>query len=409
MNYALPLALAVLLVCSLPAAAAFPGGTAPEPAHPPSGDASPALEDGDWLAPAGDGVASGSGHVAIDASATLAADASGLASRYDEHRLDVRLERAGSDAERRAIVREETNELERAIVQLRERERDAYRAYHAGEIDERGLAVELAAVHSNAVDLQRSVSSLSDHVGSVAGIERGSEFEAMMIETETMQGPVRERIDGALRGELDSTRVHVEADASGVVLATVEDGYFYREAYRTDARDPAAEPRLHSLGESEERIAELYPEVFPAARWSIREVGSGTYQGVGTYAEGTITVYLDHATTDVYREYLELRLDGVETASLENETEDGARLSVEGTAPGGPAVVSLTNADTDAPLSGVVSVDGQRLGSTDDEGELWLVLPHEPTTITVSVGSTTIELTVDGTAAGERASEDDAG
>lgn len=404
MNYALPLVLAALLVCSLPAAA-FPGG----PLHSPSGDSSPALEDGNWLAPAGDGVARGSGHVAIDASATLAADASGLESRYDEHRLDVRLERAESDAERRAIVREETNELERAVVQLRERERDAYRAYHAGEIDERGLAVELAAVHSNAVDLQRSVSSLSDHVGSVAGIERGSEFEAMVVETETMQGPVRERIAGALRGELDSTRVHVEADDSGVVLATVEDGYFYREAYRADARDPAAEPRLNSLGESEERISELYPKVSPAARWSYSEVGYGTYRGVGTYAEGTIAVYLDRATTDVYREYLELRLDGVETASLGNETEDGARLSVEGTAPGGPAVVSLTNAETDAPLSGVVSVDGQRLGSTDDEGELWLVLPYEPTTITVSVGSTTIELTVDGPAAEKRASEDDTG
>lgn len=408
MNHALSLVVAVLLVCSLPAAA-FPGGSAPEPAHPPSSDASSALENGDWLAPSGDAVASGSEDVVIDASAALDAGASGLESRYDEHRLDVRLERASSDAERRAIVREETNELERAVVELRERERDAYRAYHAGEIDERGLAVELAAVHSNAVDLQRAVSSLSDHVGNVPGIEHGSEFEAMTVETETMQGPVRERTAGALRGEIDPTRVHVEADASGVVLATVEDGHFYREAYRADARDPTADPRLHSLGESEERIAELYPEVFPAARWSYSEVGYGTHRGVGTYAGGTIAVYLDRATTDAYREYVELRLDGVGTAPLANETEDGVRLSVEGTAPGGPAVVSLSNADTDAPLSGVVSVDGQRLGGTDDEGELWLVLPHEPTTITVSVGSTTIELTVDGSAAGAGASGDAAG
>lgn len=407
MKGVLPLVLAALLVCSLPAMA-VPGGQSLDRAAPPSPGAGPAaVADGDWLAPA-DGAASGSGHVGIDASATFDADATRLASRYDAHHLDVRLERAGSDAERRAIVREETRELERAVVALRERERDAYGAYHAGELDERGLAVELAAVHSSAVELDRSVSALSDHVETVPGIDRESTFEAMEVETETMQGPVRERTADALRGEIDPTRVYVEANASGVVLATVEDGYFYREAYRSDARDPASEPRLHSLGESEERIAELYPEIFPAARWSYSEVGYGTHRGAGTYAEGTITVYLDRATTDAYREYLTLRLDGVETTTLGSETEDGVRLGVEGTVPGGPAVVSLVNAGTDAPLSGAVSVDGRQLEGTDDEGELWIVLAREPMTITASVGSTTIELTVDGSEIREEAPSNDA-
>jgi hypothetical protein len=403
MKGALPLVLAALLVCSLPAMA-FPGAQA---SGPQPTEASPVLEDGDWLAPSSDGVASGSGHVVLDASATLDTDAAGLESRYEEHHLDVRLERAGSDVERRAIVREETGELERAVAELRERERDAYRAYHAGEIDERELAVELAAVHSGAVDLQWSVSSLSDHVESVPGTDRGSEFEAMAVETETMQGPVRERIAHALRGETDPARVHVEADATGVVLATVGDGQFYREAYRSDARDPTAEPHLHSLGESEERIAELYPEVFPAARWSYSEVGHGTHRGAGSFSEGTITVYLDRATTDAYREYVTLRLDGIETAPLESETDDGVRLSVEGTVTGGPAVVSITNDETDAPLSGAVAVDGRQLGTVDDEGELWIVLPHEPTEITASVGSTTVELTVDPSASGDPADADD--
>lgn len=396
MTRVLPLVVAVLLACSLPAVA-FPGGPSADRTSGPSDGVSAAdVESDSWLAPSGGSFSSGSGYVVLDASATLDSDASRLESRYGTHLVDARLERADSDAERRAIVREETETLENAVTQLRERERDAYRAYHAGELDERGLAVELAAVHTDAVVLERSVSSLSDHVANVPGADRDDEFEALEVQTATMQGPVRERIANVLRGETGPTRVHVEADDDGVVLATVQDGHFYREAYSADARDPAGESTLHSLGESEERIAELYPEIFPTARWSYSEVGYGAHRGNGTYPEGTITVYLDQATADVYREHRTLRLDRVDTTSLGDETEDGVRLSVGTTAPGGPAVLSLSNADTGAPLSGEVSVDGRNLGETDDEGRIWIVTSSGSTTITASVGSTTIEVTLEG-------------
>lgn len=398
MTRVLPLVLAILLVCSLPAVA-FPAGPSADRALGPAGGASAAdVEPDSWLAPSGDAVTSGSGHVTLDASAALDADAGRLESRYGSHLMDARLERADSDAERRAIVREETRTLETAVAGLYEREREAYRAYHAGELDERGLAVELAAVHTTAVVLERSVSSLSDHAADVPGADHDDEFEALEVRTATMQGPVRERIANVLRGETDSTRIYVEADDGGVVLATVQDGHFYREAYSADARDPTGESSLQSLGESEERIAELYPAIFPTARWSYSEVGYGVHRGTGTYPEGTITVYLDRATTDVYREHLTLRLDRVETTPLGEVAEDGVRLNVEMTAPGGPAVLSLSNAETGAPLSGEVSVDGRSLGETDDEGRIWIVTSRGSTTITASVGSTTIEVTLEGEA-----------
>lgn len=398
MTRALPLAVAILLVCTLPTAAFPVGPSADRSLEPADGASAADVEPDGWLAPSGDSVTSGSGYVALDASATLDADADRLESRYGSHLVDARLERTDSDAERRAIVREETETLESAVVALREREREAYRAYHAGELDERGLAVELAAVHTSAAVLERSVSSLSNHVADVPGADRDDEFEALEVQTATMQGPVRERIANVLRGETGPTRVYVEADDAGVVLATIQDGHFYREAYSADARDPTGESSLRSLGESEERIAELYPEIFPTARWSYSEIGYGAHRGAGTYPEGTITVYLDQATTDVYREHLTLRLDRVDTTPLGEETQDGVRLSVETTAPGGPAVLSLSNADTGAPLSGEVSVDGRHLGETDDEGRIWILTSRGSTTITASVGSTTIEVTLEGSA-----------
>jgi hypothetical protein len=390
MKDALAVALAALLVCSLPAMA-VPGGT-PVGHDGPQAVGAP---DEEWIEPADDPVANGVDTAGIDVSATLDNDAIRLESRYETHRLDARLDRADSDAERRAIIREETAALSDTVEELRERERDAYRAYADGEIGERELLIELATVHATGVVLEEAVEGLVEHAEGVPDAAAEDEFEAMAVETETVQGPVREQVVDALRGETDRTRVYVESDGGGIVLASVGDGSFHREADVVDARDPAGEPVLESLGDSEERIAELYPEIFADARWSYSEVGHGVHRSTGEYSAGTITVYIDQSTADVFREHLTVGLDEVETTPLGSETEDDARLAVEGSTPGGPLVISLDDASADVPLSGQITVDGTYVGETDDEGELWVVAPREEVTITAVVGSTTIELTVD--------------
>lgn len=406
MKSVLALAMATLLICSL-SVAAVPGGQSLDRDRASTTVASD-VEDGDWLAPSSSDT-NGSASVGIDASATLNADATRLDAHYDTYRLDARLERAESDAERRTILNEETERLGRTVEALREHERETYRQYRNGRIEDRELAVELATIGSSANALEGSHEALAKRVKSAPEVDRSDELEEMKVEIATMQGPVRERTAEALRGEIAPVRVHVEVGANGVALATVADGQFHREAYRGSARNPEGDRRIHSFGESEERITELYPELTPRALWSYEEMGYDTYRTTGTYSEGEITVYLDRATTDVYREELILDLDHVETTPLESETANGMRLSLEGTTPGGPAVVSLVNNETGAPVSGEITVGDAPLGSTDDDGEVWFVLPDERTTITASNGSTTIELTVDGTAVGERASEDDAG
>lgn len=397
MKDAFGLLVTALLVCSLPAVASTGGAPLDRGAPPSPGLAPVGAVDDSWLTPSDGDVASGSGYVVIDASATIDADADRLESRYEAHRVAVRFDQADSDAQRRTIVREATETLESDVAQLHERERQAYRAYHAGEIDERRLAVELATVHATAVVLEGSIESLAGRAETVPDAPHDT-LEALEARTATMQGPVRERVAHALGGEIEPTRVHVEADENGVVLATVGDGRFYREAYRADAHDPGGETRLASLGESEQRVSELYPEVFSAARWSYAEMGHGAHRAVGEYSQGTITVYLDRSTTDVYREHLELRPERVDVEPVGSQVEDGVRLNVEASAPGGPAVVSLARADDGAPVSGRVAVDGRELGETDDEGRFWIVLSDEETRITASVDSTTVELTVDGSA-----------
>lgn len=394
MTRLLALVLMTLLVCSLPTLA-VPTSVGPGSSSEISG--SQATIDGeviDWLTLSDGPAASGESYVAIDLGAALDDDANRLEARYDDHRIDARMEAADSDAERRAIIREEASQLSQSVAELRERERTAYMQYYRGERSERELLAELAVVHANAAALDESITTLDEHAAATPGVSLDSELEAMEVETLTMQGPVRERVADMLRGETEPTRVHVETNGEGVVIAVVEDDRFYREAHRPDHRDPDADSQYTSLGQSENRIAELYPSIFSDARWSYSEVGHSTHRGIGTHGQGSLTVFLDTGTGDVYREFQTLRLSQIDTTTLDSKTEAGVTVTVSQTVPGGPAKVTLTDAETDAPLSGEVALNNRTVGRTNADGEVWFVAPRDPMTVSISTGSTSVELTV---------------
>lgn len=402
-----PLVVAVLLVCSLPAVA-FPG-VVNEPVASEPASQQPTLEAGtvEWLTLSEGPAASGDGYVTIDIGATLDDDANRLDSQYENHRIDARMEAADSDAERRAILREEESRLSQSIEQLRDREQTAYTDYYEGEHAERELLSELAIVHTNAVVLDDSISTLEEHAGGVSDVSLTTQIETMEVETLTMQGPVREQVAEMLRGETDSTRVYVETDGEGVVLGAVDGGEFHREAHRIDHRDPEGESQYGSLGQSEDRIEELYPSVFSDARWSYSEVGYGTHRGVGNHAQGSLTVYLDTATGEVYREFQTFDLSTTETTLIEEETDSGVEMAVSQTVLGGPAKVTLTDAETDAPLSGEVALNNRTVGGTNDAGEVWFIAPRDSMTITATVGSTQVELAIAEDSATARSPADD--
>lgn len=391
MNRLVPLAFVVLIVCSLPAFGTA-GPVGPEPVASEE-DQRTTFAEGtvEWLALADGPATSGDGYVAIDVGATLADDATQLDSRYEEYRLDARLGSAGSDTERQEVVRDEVDRLSESVTQLRERERTAYTEYYRGERTERELLADLAVIHTEATTLGEAVATLENHVTATDGDSLDAELEAMEVETLTMQGPVREHVADVVRGEEAPTRVYVEADGDGVVLALTDGGQFDREAHRLDNRDPSGDAEYASLSQSEDRIAELYPSVFPDARWSYSEIGYGTHRGVGNHDQGTLTVYLDTATGDVYREDQRLQLDRTETATVDRETNESVEMTISQTVPGGPASVQLADAETSAPLSGSVELDDRPLGETDDDGVVWFVAPRDSVTITATVDGTSVE------------------
>jgi hypothetical protein len=76
-------------------------------------------------------------------------------------------------------------------------------------------------------------------------------------------------------------------------------------------------------------------------------------------------------------------------------TGESLRLRINGSYDTGPMAVRVARNATGIPLDAEVTVDGQVVGRTGDDGRLWTVQPIGETTVSVRTsGNATVETTV---------------
>ena len=402
MNRALAAAVAALLVLALPGVVLAGPGADPagsEGSQPQvEGDAANTsvipTEDLDLperLVLGTNETESGEERVGTDVGTYLDGAAGDLELRHGEHVFDERMSEADTEAEERAVIREEVSRLDDEVSSLREREETVYEEYADGEIGEREAVTELIRNHQRAVALEASIEELESEAQLVPGIGIGEDLEILHVQATTIQSPVREHVVAVHRGEAAGSVVHIEADETGVVLAAVDESEYLRETHRLDHRTLDAdedEYALVSLGDGEQRLEELYPRMLENARLN---VGDGQYQtitGSVAHAGHSATIYLDQGTAEVYKEDQTLRLSATPTAVGETESEDGYELELNRTYPGGPMKATLTDSAGEPVDGAEISVGGTSIGETED-GERWFVAPH---------GSMTVVAAVDGNA-----------
>ncbi|WP_331234537.1 DUF7096 domain-containing protein [Natronorarus salvus] len=402
MNRALAAAVAALLVLTLPGfALAGPGATlvgdertqpqlegdAPNTSVVPTED----LELPERLILGTNETEHGEQRVGTDVGTYLDGAAGDLEMRHGEYVFDKRMEKASTEAEERAVIREEVSRLDDEVSSLREREEAVYGAYAGGELGEREAITELIRNHQRAVALEASIEELENEAQLVSGIGIGEDLEILHVQATTVQSPVREHIVEVHRGEASGGLVQIEADETGVVLATMDERQYLREAYRLDHRvlDSSEDDlSLRTDQDGLDRISELYPWARSDGGLTFNDETYRTHVGALSHSYGTTTTMVDRTTAQVYKEDQTLRLNAIPTAVAETETGDGYELELNRTYPGGPTKVTLTDS-TGEPVDGAdVTVDGTAVGETA-EGERWFVAPH---------GSMTVVAAVDGNA-----------
>ena len=329
--------------------------------------------------------AEGRDSVIADVGANVEFETDRLDEYHRQRTFEQRLARTEDADERTDVIADELNRIDERIVELTRDEQSAYLAYERGEISERELLRTLTHVHVEARQLTQTIDFVNRHTQD----SRVSEYQ---VEITKFDSPVRERVADAFSGTGDPIDVHVQSSPEGVVLATIDDGTFYREVYRADQRDRDA-AQGQSL-DQEAAMERYYPWAWGATGATSadgRENYAGLWRMSVSHPHGNLMVFLDTGTERPFRETQALQISQLPTEEVVNETTADTQLRVERTYPAGPTFVTVSDNDGPPPAGTTILVNGEPVVATDADGDAWFIAPERSTyEISMTVGGTEI-------------------
>lgn len=318
--------------------------------------------------------------------------------RLDVATLDQRLAAAETAERKRILLNQFRYRIERQIISLKAEERQVTQAFSNGTISKGEYLRTLGRIDGAAGELHTMARALEKRAEDVGGLSMSNLVSTIDGKLAPLEGPVRDRISKASRGELRSTRVFVATADTGIVLSTIVDDTYVREIVRTDHRDPSAGGSM-TLVDARNAVHEQYPwaEEHPS-----RGTGTDPYGSTSVYSvyikhpHGTLIAYIDGGTGQVFKEVQHKWLTGEKSLppgpSVSNSSEN-VTVTVNRTYAGGPLRVKLTNA-TGAPLDGQITVAGEPVGRTRGDGVLWTLGPADRFRVSATDGDTTVNVTV---------------
>lgn len=401
--------LLVLLAASIGVVSPTPGesaGTVAEDTRAPGGDAAPAAATAHLPTPMDNSTArivipredverTGTASVQPDLGATLAETGDDVDRRYFHLGLKSRFDAATSTEEQKIVIDQALIDLRDEAEALRNHQHRTIGSYANGTIDESELVRRLARIDRAARDLLETTSYLGSLVWRIDQthlVSRVTEVEAILV---TLKGPVRAAVSNTLDGTGSAHHVYVEATDTALVLSTVDDGTFLREAYVPGNRDEGPVRSIDDTWHALKLSAEYYP-------WAANNTAGGSgvtglddvYLTRRTHVQGEIVAYLDAYSSNVFYEVQYLEVDAMPSSEVHNVTDEGLRVIVERTYPGGPMLVGVYEASTGNPVNARVSIEGVEVGPTDTDGYVRAVEPRRAYELAVETPRVSTNVTV---------------
>jgi len=324
--------------------------------------------------------------------ARIAASDGVLDSAYEARTFRTTLDRSSLTGEaRERLVAQRLQTIEDRTEALRAAERRAVAAYARGDITTTNFTRTLVANDAEARTLRRTVADLE---GLSESESNGNFALALQLRLETFYSPLRQRLAASLRDGTANVRLSLRATEVGYVLGAVDNGSYYREALRYDNRQPEGPKSLTSNAELGDRQGEVYNVSSPGTQRLYRDAGAYVGRVVYSYADTEITAFFDGGTGDAFFEQRHHVVEEMDRTTAVDERNGSVRMRVERTFSNGPIRVEITDPETGEPIDTAVQVGGERVGTTGEDGVLWVVEPAVSYAVTVTVDGTTISESV---------------
>ena len=310
-----------------------------------------------------------------------------------------RVRSAAPGDERQRLILGELNDIEQRVVTLRTAQQTALSAFASGSISPRQLLLRLARIDAQARALEHRRARLQKLAEETQGLGLSARrFATLERELDTFTGPVRERVGSVVAGRNDTARVYVATSSDGIVLTTLADGRYLREAYRGDLRDFGASGSL-SPEEALNITAEQYPVVWELRANNTAVVGAGSIYNVSIPHEyGRLTTLIDTGTQRVFMETQTRALASFSSHHTITRSRNDLQMTVNRSYPGGPVRISLVDARTGNPVNANITVgpasggDSDFVGYTGSDGVLWTLSPEEEYTVFAIKGNSVVAI-----------------
>jgi hypothetical protein len=319
-------------------------------------------------------------------------DVAALRGEYASFTFEQRYENTTGTSARTALLREEAGRLDERVQQLELRRNRLLDDYNAGEIDAEEFLRELAAIDTTA----RAVDDQFTRIRGAAGLELPSDLDTKMDNLDgdllSLRGPVRGQVGAAMAGERPPVPVYAVTSQTGIVLSSIERSQYHREAYLGQNREQVGPDRFvtddspNGVVTAVSRTTELYPWVSSNSRSGppVEGIGNTSIYFVELrHPHGSLNTYLDGRTESPFREVQTKSLEDVPLTATTNASQ-GVELTVNRTHATGPMQISVRDNVTGDALEANVIVNGDDLGSTGDDGDLWALTPKQAVRLEVT-------------------------
>jgi len=392
MNSATAALLALVLVCSLPALALAAGesgtladGSPTDTTGPASlevsqhGEAFMELEGttNRQLLDSDADIRRGYHAPSVDFAATAKQADDELRVDYERHAFERAFASADDDDERAAVIEAYLDTIDDHIEALHDREEDAVAAHADGEMTDRELLNTLIRNYETANQVGLSLAELESEAATVPGysIDVGEE-RALMNRLDAHRSALRGNLAASVNADSDRS-VTVETTEAGYRLSMMSNQNYYSEVVRFDHRDIDGEDRIGSASAANDYGEELYPHAIDTSSGISVEsiIHTNLYRTQIDHEQGSLDAYIDGSTERVTRETQQLSTPTLPIDQEDTWTEDDLEVTLERTPGHGPAQVNVTDADTGESVQATISLDGEPIGETDEDGTHWIAQP----------------------------------
>jgi len=324
--------------------------------------------------------------------ARVAASDGVLDSAYESRTFRTILDRSSLTGEaRERVVAQRLQRIESRTEAMRAAEQRAAEAYANGDLTTSNFTRTLVANDAEARTLRRTVVELEG----LSESESNENFaRALQLRLETFYSPLRHRLAASLRDGTADVGISIRATETGYVLGAIDNGTYYREALRYDNRQPEGPKSLTSNAQLGERQAEVYDVSSPGTQQLYRDAGAYVGRMVYSYADTEITAFFDGGTGDVFFEQRRHLVEDMDRTTAVDSRNGSVRLRVQRTFFNGPVRVVVTDPETGDPIDAPVRIGGEQVGTTGEDGVLWMVEPPISYAVSVTVDGTTVSESV---------------